>query len=153
MAVKIVETHSVSPPLSGGGADQSLPLVYFDMTWLDFILTEALHFYPLNCSQSHFLDTIVVQLKNSLSLTLKHFHPLASNIIFPLTPSAMPATAAAALALTVATSDADFATLVSNSPKSAAEFHQFVPQMPPALYSATDIRFSTVAVQLTLFPD
>ncbi|KAL1543025.1 anthocyanidin 3-O-glucoside 6''-O-acyltransferase-like [Salvia divinorum] len=153
MAVKIVETYTVSPPPSGGGAAQSLPLVYFDMIWLNSILTEDLHFYPIKCSQSHFLNTIVVQLKNSLSLTLKHFLPLASDIIFPLTPSAMPATAAAALALTVATSDADFATLVSNSPKPAAEFHQFVPQMTPPVRSSSDIRFSAIAVQLTLFPD
>ncbi|XP_042014925.1 phenolic glucoside malonyltransferase 1-like [Salvia splendens] len=136
MAVKIVETHSLSPPPSG--TEQSLPLVYFDMIWLDFILTQALHFYPLKCSQSHFLNTIVIHLKNSLSPTLQHFHPLASNIIFPLT---------------VAISDADFATLVSNSPKPAAEFHQFVPQMPPPIHSSADIRFSPVAIQLTFFPD
>ncbi|XP_047979532.1 anthocyanidin 3-O-glucoside 6''-O-acyltransferase-like [Salvia hispanica] len=151
MAMKIVETHSLSPPPSG--ADQSLPLVYFDMEWLDFIPTETLHFYPLKCSQSHFLNTILIHLKTSLSQTLKHFYPLASNIIFPLTPSAMPATAPAALPLTVAISDADFATLISNSPKPSAEFHQFVPQMPPPLHSSADIRFSPVAVQLTVFPD
>ncbi|XP_047979536.1 anthocyanidin 3-O-glucoside 6''-O-acyltransferase-like [Salvia hispanica] len=152
MVVKIVETYSVSPPLPGGGAEHSLPLVYFDMIWLNSILTEDLHFYPVKCSRSHFLDTIIVQLKNSLSLTLRHFYPLASNIIFPLTPSAMPVTVVAPLALTVATSDADFSTLVSDSPKPAAEFHQFVPQMPPPLHSSADIRFSAIAIQLTHFP-
>ncbi|XP_047979534.1 anthocyanidin 3-O-glucoside 6''-O-acyltransferase-like [Salvia hispanica] len=154
MAVKIVETHSLSPPPPPSGADQSLPLVYFDMIWLDFILTETLHFYPLKCSQSHFLNTILIHLKNSLSLALQHFYPLSSNIIFPLTPSAMPSTAPAALPLTVAISDADFAILISNSPKPSAEFHQFVPQLPPPLlHSSADIRFSPVAIQLTFFPN
>ncbi|XP_047937809.1 anthocyanidin 3-O-glucoside 6''-O-acyltransferase-like [Salvia hispanica] len=155
MAVKIVESHSVSPS-SGAAAEHTLPLLYFDIIWFDFVLTKPLFFYALKCSQSHFLDTILVNLKHSLSLTLKHFLPLASKIIFPLTSSAMPVsryTTGDSLSLVIATSDDDFSHVVSNHPKPAADFHQLVAQMPAAVYSSDEIKFSALAIQLTLFPN
>ncbi|KAL1535722.1 phenolic glucoside malonyltransferase 1-like [Salvia divinorum] len=155
MAVKIVETYSVSPS-SGAAAKLTLPLLYFDIVWLDTILTETLHFYPLKCSESRFLETVVVNLKHSLSLTLKDFLPLASKIIFPLTSAAMPAsryTASDSLALVIATSDDDFSYVVSNRPKAAGDFHHLVAQMPAAVYSSDEIKFSPFAIQLTLFPN
>ncbi|XP_042027318.1 anthocyanidin 3-O-glucoside 6''-O-acyltransferase-like [Salvia splendens] len=155
MAVKIVESHSVSPS-SGAAAEHTLPLLYFDMIWLDFVLTETLHFYPLKCSQSFFFETVVVNLKHSLSLALNHFLPLSSKIIFPLTSSAMPVscyTTGDSLSLTIATSDDDFSFVVSNHPKPAHDFHQLVTQMPAAVYSSDEIKFSSFAIQLTLFPN
>ncbi|XP_047937818.1 phenolic glucoside malonyltransferase 1-like [Salvia hispanica] len=155
MAVKIVNSYSVSPS-SGAAAVLTLPLLHFDIVWLDTILTETLHFYPLKCSQSHFLDTILVNLKHSLSLTLKHFLPLSSKIIFPLSSSAMPVSRYStgdSLSLTIATSDDDFSFIVSNRPKPADDFHQLVPQMPAAVYSSDEIKFSPLAIQLTLFPN
>ncbi|XP_047975851.1 anthocyanidin 3-O-glucoside 6''-O-acyltransferase-like [Salvia hispanica] len=155
MAVKILESHSVSPS-SGAGGENTLPLLYFDIIWLDFLLVDSLRFYPLKCSQSHFLDTILVNLKHSLSLTLNHFLPLSSKIIFPLSSSATPVsryTAGDSLSLTIATSDDDFSHVVSNRPKPAHDFHQLVPQMPAAVYSSDEIKFSPLAIQLTLFPN
>ncbi|KAL1535726.1 agmatine N(4)-coumaroyltransferase [Salvia divinorum] len=155
MAVKIVESGSISPS-SGAAAEHTLPLLYFDLIWLDFVLTETLHFYPLKCSESRFLDTVIVSLKHSLSITLKHFFPLASKIIFPLTSAAMPVsryTAGDSLSLTIATSDDDFSHVVSNRPKAADDFHQLIAQMPAAVYSSDDIKFSAFAIQLTLFPN
>ncbi|XP_057811442.1 malonyl-coenzyme:anthocyanin 5-O-glucoside-6'''-O-malonyltransferase-like [Salvia miltiorrhiza] len=155
MGIKILQRHSVSPS-EGGAAEHSLPLLYFDMVWLQTPPTETLYFYVLKCSESHFLDTIVLKLKHSLSIALKHYLPLASNIIFPLTSAAMPLsryTVGDSVALTIAASDADFANLTSNASKAADQFHQFVPQLRPAVYSSDDIKFGAIAIQVTLFPN
>ncbi|KAG6395195.1 hypothetical protein SASPL_145836 [Salvia splendens] len=155
MAVKIIESYSVSPP-SGTAAEQTFHLLHFDMIWLDFVLTETLYFYPLKCSQSHFLDTIIGNLKHSLSLTLKHFLPLSSKIIFPLSSAATPVsryTAGDSISLTIATCDNDFSHVVSNRPKAADGLHHLVPQMPAAAYSSDEIKFSPLAIQLTLLPN
>ncbi|KAG6395194.1 hypothetical protein SASPL_145835 [Salvia splendens] len=153
MAVKIVESHTVSP---SSGEHTLLPLLYFDLIWLDFVLTESFYVYPLKCSESRFLETIVVNLIHSLSLTLKHFLPLSSKIIFPLSSAAMPVsryTNGDSVSLTIATSDDDFSYVASNRPKAADGLHHLVPQMPAAVYSSDVIKFSALAIQLTLFPN
>ncbi|XP_057766246.1 phenolic glucoside malonyltransferase 1-like [Salvia miltiorrhiza] len=155
MAIKIVELWSVSPT-DGGAAEQTLPLVYFDMIWLHSPPADTLYFYDSKYSESYFFNTVAVKLKHSLSIALKYFLPFASNIIFPLTSPAMPLsryTAGDSVALTIATSDADFANLTSNRSRVADEFHQFVPEMRPAVYSSDDVKFSAIAIQVTLFPN
>lgn len=155
MAIKIVERYSAAPS-QGAAAEQSLPLLYFDMIWLHFRPTETLFFYSFKCSESNFLDTIVVQLKHTLSIALKHFLPLAGKIIFPLSSAGMPVSRYAAgdsVALTIAVSDADFTDLTGNHSKAADEFHHFVPHMPPPVYSDDDIKFESIAIQATLFPN
>ncbi|KAI3464101.1 hypothetical protein Pfo_020764 [Paulownia fortunei] len=135
MATNIVEQCQVAPS-SGAATEQLLPLLHFDTVWLPFHPLENLFFYSFQCSESHFLDTIVPNLKNSLSLTLKHFPPLAGNIIFPLT-SGMPVShyvAGDSISLTIALSNADFIHLTGNLSRDADEFHYFVPQLPPAAY-------------------
>ncbi|KAL1548121.1 malonyl-coenzyme:anthocyanin 5-O-glucoside-6'''-O-malonyltransferase-like [Salvia divinorum] len=88
MTIRIVELHSISPS-SDGSAEQSLPLLHFDMT-------------------------IVPMLKNSLSIALKHFLTLASNIIFPVTSAAMPVSRYTIGYSVTLTSDVDFAKLMAN---------------------------------------
>ncbi|KAG6428358.1 hypothetical protein SASPL_112609 [Salvia splendens] len=155
MAIKIVEFHCVSPA-AGAGAEQSLPLVYFDMIWLHSPPAETLYFYHTKYSESYFLETIVPMLIKSLSIALKYYLPLASNIIFPLTSATMPVARYAdgdSLPLTIATSDADFPKLTANHSKTTHEFRQFVPQMPTAVYSSDNIKFKAATIQVTLFPN
>lgn len=88
----------------------------FDVTFLRFSLMQILMFYELQCSKAYFLETIVPNLKNSLSLALNHFSPLAGNTTLPLT-SGTPFThyvAGDSVSLTIAQSDADFVHLTGN---------------------------------------
>ncbi|KAH6763668.1 hypothetical protein C2S51_014917 [Perilla frutescens var. frutescens] len=58
------------------------------------------------------------------------------------------------LSLTIAVSDSDFCRLTSNDhSRDAAEFHDFLPTLPPATYSSDSIKFSVTAVRITLFPN
>lgn len=117
MATKIVilEQCEVAPS-PGGPAEKWLPLLDFDVTFLRFSLMQILMFYELQCSKAYFLETIVPNLKNSLSLALNHFSPLAGNTTLPLT-SGTPFThyvAGDSVSLTIAQSDADFVHLTGN---------------------------------------
>ncbi|KAH6809074.1 hypothetical protein C2S51_026857 [Perilla frutescens var. frutescens] len=126
------------------------------MIWLQSLPTEALYFYDIKCSESFFSETIVVELKHSLSIALKHFLPLAGKIIFPLTSASMPISryiSGDSVALTIALSDSDFTNLKGNHSRTADEFHEFVSQLPPAVYSSDDIKFSALAIQVTFFPN
>ncbi|KAH6796434.1 hypothetical protein C2S51_037420 [Perilla frutescens var. frutescens] len=157
MAVKIVELYQVSPS-AGAAAEQILPLLYFDIAWIPMNPSQTLYFYNFQHPESHFLNSIVPKLKNSLSLTLKHFLPLAGKIVFPLTSSSMPFSHYTggndSLSLTIAVSDSDFFWLSRNDlSRDTVEFHDFIPTLPPAVYSSDLIKFSVAAVQVTLFPN
>ncbi|GFQ01822.1 malonyl-coenzyme:anthocyanin 5-o-glucoside-6'''-o-malonyltransferase [Phtheirospermum japonicum] len=75
--------HHVSP--SQEIRESSLPLTHFDIQWLNFHPLHRLLLYQFPCSTTHFTNTIVPQLKLSLSLTLNHYFPLAGNLLYPLT--------------------------------------------------------------------
>lgn len=74
-------------------------------------------FYDLQCSKTEFVETIVPILKKSLSLTLKHYFPLAGNTTLPLISPATPFSryvAGDSVSLTIAQSHADFVHLTGN---------------------------------------
>lgn len=94
--------------------------------------------------------------RRTQALSFHHFLPLAGKITFPLTSAGMPVCRYATgdyVSLTIALSDADFADLTGNHSKAVDEFHHLVPQMPPAVYSDDDVKFGSVAIQVTLFPN
>ncbi|KAG5224905.1 coumaroyl-CoA:anthocyanidin O-glucoside-6''-O-coumaroyltransferase [Salix suchowensis] len=70
--IKVTDHFRVSPPL-GSVPTTSLPLTFFDYPWLLCRPMERLFFYEL-------------PYPNSLSLTLQHFFPLASNLMCPPSP-------------------------------------------------------------------
>ncbi|KAL8057209.1 hypothetical protein ABFX02_04G169700 [Erythranthe guttata] len=153
MAIKIIE-HCHVAPSPDTALEQSLQLLHFDMIWFPFHLMQNLFFYSFRCSESHFSDTVVPSLKKSLSLTLKHFPPLAGKIIFPLF-TGMPVSRYVegdSVSLTFAASDADLIPLTGNLSRDSDRFHDFVPELPPADYTDT-IDFYVAAIQVTLFPD
>ncbi|KAL2466400.1 HXXXD-type acyl-transferase family protein [Abeliophyllum distichum] len=133
----------------------TLPLVHFDITWLYFHPVHRLLFFDFPCSKAYFLDTIVPRLKQSLSLTLKHFLPLAGNIVHPI-DSGRPMSRYAvgdSVSLTIAEYDKDFNQFTGNHPRVADEFYACVPQLQPASISNDSVIFPVLSLQVTLFPE
>ncbi|KAL3625457.1 hypothetical protein CASFOL_030911 [Castilleja foliolosa] len=154
MATKIVEQCQVAPP-AGAPAEQLLKLLHMDMPFLCFPFSvKHLFFYKLHCSESHFMDTIVPSLKNSLSLTLKHFLPMASKIFID-NNSGMPVSQYVAgqdsVPLTIVVSYTDFVNLSGYHPRDTAQLHSFSPHLSDT-FSMTS-RLDVLAIQLTLFPN
>ncbi|KAK8575143.1 hypothetical protein V6N13_033625 [Hibiscus sabdariffa] len=151
--MKILESTRVTPSLNSPNASApfSLPLTYSDIFWLKFHPVERLFFYPLNgLTLPRFNSEILPKLKQSLSLTLLHFLPLAGNLKWP-SNSPKPIisyTPSDGVPLTVAESDADFNLLSSNGVYEAVELHPLAPEL-----ITSDDSASTIALQITLFPN
>ncbi|XP_047946231.1 malonyl-coenzyme:anthocyanin 5-O-glucoside-6'''-O-malonyltransferase-like [Salvia hispanica] len=151
----VLERCTIQPPPHT--PELTLPLLHFDITWLYFHPVHRLLFFNHPCSKSHFLQSILPQIKHSLSQTLFHFPPLTGKITLPLTSDSDPPFArfspGDSVSLTVAESDLDFSHLTANHPRNADDFHACVPHLPPPLQSSDDVVFSVLALQITLFPD
>lgn len=150
-----LESCRVAPP-PDTVAEQSLPLIFFDITWLHFNPIHQLLFYEIpNCSKPYFLETLIPKLKESLSLTLKHFFPLAGNIIYPLKPEKKPEIryqARDSVSVTISESSVDFNNLVGNHPRDADMFYEFIPEMEPIIEESDHKLLRVLALQVTLFP-
>ncbi|CAA0816099.1 Coumaroyl-CoA\\x3aanthocyanidin 3-O-glucoside-6-O-coumaroyltransferase 2 [Striga hermonthica] len=151
-----LETCLVPPP-AGGPASVSVPLSFLDILWLFFQHPiRRLFFYRHPISEAHFLQTLVPNLKNSLSLTLRHFLPLSGHLLYPKkTDEEKPLfryVAGDSVPLTVAISGEDFEDLIGNHPRDADRFYDFVPEMPPVQEEEDYKLFPLLALKVTLFP-
>lgn len=79
-SLKVHQVLSISPPQQT--SPKSLPFTFFDTLWLRFPPVERLFFYEFTNSTTYFFESVVPNLKNSLSLTLQNFLPLVGNIIW-----------------------------------------------------------------------
>ncbi|KAG8391694.1 hypothetical protein BUALT_Bualt01G0213900 [Buddleja alternifolia] len=157
--VTIHDRCCVAQPHSGEvAAEQSLPLTFFDMLWLHFHPIKRLLFYPSSCSASNFLETVVPSLKQSLSVALINYLPIAGNLIYPL-ESGMPEIRyvsgdSVSLTIAEASEDFDFNYLTGNQAREANEFYPFVPELPePKIEPESGFRIiPLIAIQITLFP-
>ncbi|KAL3618081.1 hypothetical protein CASFOL_038402 [Castilleja foliolosa] len=154
MATKIVEQCKVAPA-TGAPTEKVLKLLHMDMFFLCFpIYVKTLVFYRLHCSESHFIDTVVPNLKNSLSLALKLFPPFAGKIFIDHN-SGLPVSryidGQDSVSLTIAVSYADFLDLTGYHPRDADQLHGLAPDLNES-FSRTS-KISVLAVQLTLFPN
>lgn len=142
-SIKVLEVCTVAPP-PGSAVPASLPLTFFDILWFRFPPVKRLFFYK---SPAPF-DVVVSNLKNSLSLTLQHYLPLAGAIVWPEnSPKPTIETAAGdGVVLTVAESDADFHHLVGDGLRNAAKYRPLVAEL-----AAAEERAAVVAVQVTSF--
>ncbi|KAL3618105.1 hypothetical protein CASFOL_038426 [Castilleja foliolosa] len=152
MAVKIIEQCQITPS-SGAPSEQILKLLHMDMIFLYIPnILKTLIFYSFPCSESHFLDKIVPNLKTSLSITLKHFPPMAGKIVID---NGMPVSRYIAgqdsFPLTVAVSYSDLVNLTGHHPKDAPLLHDFAPRLDEALSPVT--KLTVAAIQVTLFPN
>ncbi|XP_047938073.1 phenolic glucoside malonyltransferase 1-like [Salvia hispanica] len=154
----VLRRCTVAP--ASDAAEQRLPLTYFDMLWLYFHPIERLLFYKHPCSAADFTETIAPHLESSLSQTLRHYLPLAGNLLCPL-DSGMPELryfSGDSVAVTFAESSrdpADFDYLTGNQPREADDFHLFVPKLPESTTdSESGCRKSPLlAIQVTHFPE
>ncbi|GMI98237.1 hypothetical protein like AT3G29635 [Hibiscus trionum] len=150
--VKILDTTRIKPspepPISA--YQSSLPLTFCDTLWFKISPVERLFFYNLqDFTPADFISDVLPRLKQSLSLTLRHYLPVAGNLKWPAN-SPKPVVSYApsdGVSLTVAESDADFDRLTSNGIYDAVELHPLVPQL-----TSSDDSASVIAVQITLFP-
>ncbi|KAL0444087.1 UNVERIFIED_CONTAM: Malonyl-coenzyme:anthocyanin 5-O-glucoside-6'''-O-malonyltransferase [Sesamum latifolium] len=151
----ILETCRVPAP-PGAAADLSVPLTFFDIFWLHFHPIRRLLFYDYPCSKPHFLETIAPKLKESLSLTLTHYLPVAGDLIFPLNSDKKPEIRHVAgdseVSLTIAESARDFHDLIGNHARDADQFYEFVPHIDPVTDESEYQRVPIMALKVTLFP-
>ncbi|KAL3627657.1 hypothetical protein CASFOL_029020 [Castilleja foliolosa] len=153
----IIQRHfHISP--SQAIPENSLPLTHFDLQWLNFHPLHRLLFYPFTCSTPHFIATILPALKQSLSLTLNHFFPLAGNLLYPLATGGMPLLRyrpGDSVSLTITTSNniSDFYTLSENQNRDADKFYDYVPRLPLPVNEPGLKITPVLAIQVTLFPE
>ncbi|CAK8540741.1 unnamed protein product [Lathyrus sativus] len=152
--IKIHQHIIVVPPSSSTQTTIITPLTFFDIFWLKFHPVERVFFYTLPNSQSHpsfFFQEIVPNLKSSLSLTLKHFLPLAGKIVWP-SDSSKPfirfnPNEDDGVSFLIAESELDFNLVIENSPQEASLSRSLIP-----LLESTDSFASIISIQITLFP-
>ncbi|PIA39784.1 hypothetical protein AQUCO_02600328v1 [Aquilegia coerulea] len=80
--VEVLEICQISPPL-GSVSTTSIPLTFFDLPWLLVPPVQKLLYYELHQPKAYFMNTILPNLKHSLSITLQHFFPLTGRLSWP----------------------------------------------------------------------
>ncbi|KAG2710964.1 hypothetical protein I3760_04G054900 [Carya illinoinensis] len=126
----------------------TLPVTFFDIIWLRFAPVQRVFFYETSHTQTPFLDTILPKLKDSLSLTLQQYLPLAGTLIWPK-DSHKPIINYAegdAILLSVAESNANFYDLSGDNFVEAVQYHPLVPH----LATSTEA-WAVLALQVTTF--
>ncbi|WOL06201.1 phenolic glucoside malonyltransferase 1-like [Canna indica] len=78
--IRVIERSQVSPPPGTTVAESILPLTFLDLFWLNAGVVERVFFYSLPHSTSYFVDSILPNLKSSLSVALQQFYPLAGKL-------------------------------------------------------------------------
>ncbi|KAF9603488.1 hypothetical protein IFM89_036761 [Coptis chinensis] len=150
--VDVLEQCQISPPF-GSVPKTSLPLTFFDIIWLPLSLSpvQRLFMYEFNHPKSYFMDTILPNMKHSLSLTLQHFFPFAGNLTWPQdsTKPEILYNDGDSVSFTVAESDYDFHQLAGNHVKDANQLHPLVPDL---LNMSNSKLASVLALQVTLSP-
>ncbi|XP_022151599.1 phenolic glucoside malonyltransferase 1-like [Momordica charantia] len=146
-SVKIIEICRVAPQQSEDSlAPSSFSLTFFDLLWLRFHPIQRLFFYELSSTYTSFLDAIVPKLKISLSLALRHYLPLAGNLVWPQNAAAptVEFVEGDRVSFTVAESDTDFYHLSDNNFREVTEYHPLVPELP-----VFHDRAAVIAIQVT----
>ncbi|KAG6496196.1 hypothetical protein ZIOFF_044044 [Zingiber officinale] len=152
--LRVLERSRVAPP-PGSVGETTLPLTFFDAIWLRGGSVERVFFYRLPHSTSHFVTSILPDLKSSLSLVLRHFYPLARNIRrSPRDPDGnqyeIHYAEGDGVTLNVAESDDDF-DQVSGS--HARDLNRILPLLPQLRNRGPGEGFAAMALQVTIFPD
>ncbi|KAI3780764.1 hypothetical protein L2E82_10754 [Cichorium intybus] len=153
----VLENCRVSPPPATVG-DSSLPLTFFDFIWLLFFPIHQVFFYEFPHSREHFMETIVPNLKHSLSITLQHFFPFAGNlIVFPNQivgrKPEIRYIEGDSVAVSFAECSLDFNDLSGNHPRTCDMFYPLVPLLGRATKVSDYVSIPLFSVQVTLFPN
>lgn len=151
-SIVVLEHCYVSPP-STSVPQISLPLTFFDIPWLFFPPSQPLFFYEYPYPIDHFTSNALPNLKNSLSLALQNYYPLAGNLQSLPEPGkpALLYSEGDNVLLILAESEGDFNHLSGNHPRDVNEFYQLVPELPTCVSGEKHL-FPLLAVQITVFP-
>ncbi|XP_027344182.1 coumaroyl-CoA:anthocyanidin 3-O-glucoside-6''-O-coumaroyltransferase 1-like [Abrus precatorius] len=155
MAKDIIDDSQVSPP-PHSVTPTILPLTFLDLQWFFSRHATRIFFYQFPHPTQHFLKTALPILKHSLSLTLQHFFPFASNLIVPPQPRFpyIRYLDGDSLSFTVAESVADFTTLTSDSPQDVNDWQPLVPVLPsPRTMHDGTCEFPLMAIKVTVIPN
>ncbi|KAK4397969.1 Malonyl-coenzyme:anthocyanin 5-O-glucoside-6'''-O-malonyltransferase [Sesamum angolense] len=127
-----------------------------DIPWLHFHPVRRLLFYDYPCSKPYFLETVAPKLKESLSLTLRHYLLVAGDLIFHLNSEKMPeiryVAGDSAVSLTIAESASGFDDIIGNHARDADQFYEFVAPIDPVTDESGYQKVPVMALKVTLFP-
>lgn len=153
--MNVLERCQIAPP--DAAAELLLPFTFFDMIWLNFLPVRRLLFYEFPCSNSHFISTIIPNLKRSLSQALNYFPPFAGKFSYPSSSSPnfpeLQFSTGDSVPVVFAEADDDLGYLIGNGPRDADKFHHLLPELQPAVHAADARLIPILAVLVTLFPN
>ncbi|KAL8228480.1 hypothetical protein R6Q57_016064 [Mikania cordata] len=154
--LSVLEEYRVSPPATTVG-NKLLPLTYFDFMCLRHPPVHILFFYELSITQTQFVETIIPNLRHSLSITLQHFYPFAGSLIVYPTSTKKPEIRYIE-GDTVAVKFAEckylhFNKLTENHPRDCEMFYHLIPQLDQADKTSDFTKIPVFSVQVTLFPN
>ncbi|XP_074379852.1 malonyl-coenzyme A:anthocyanin 3-O-glucoside-6''-O-malonyltransferase-like [Apium graveolens] len=164
--ITVIEHCRISPP-PDTVAENSIPLTFFDLLWLNLSPFSRVLFYDFNGTRTDFAQDLVPKLKTSLSLALQHYFPFAGNLVTPTTyndgicistKTTIRYLDGDSVSLTVAECDADFIRLTGNQSRDIDELSCLAPQLSPgfqehSLNGGCEVQVSSVlAIQVTYFP-
>ncbi|MED6196823.1 hypothetical protein PIB30_050961 [Stylosanthes scabra] len=155
--VHLIEKCQVGPLPGSVPSPNFVPLSFFDLAMLICPTScKRIFYYDFPYHKSEFLEKVLPNLKQSLSLALKHFFPLCSNIIFPPKPQTPHILYSEGDTLTfiVAESTANFNNLASHTPKSITSLDDFVPILPsPSTLEDGILLITPMSIQVTILPN
>ncbi|KAL5854480.1 hypothetical protein ACOSQ3_004291 [Xanthoceras sorbifolium] len=126
---------------------------------IDQSITQRIFFYKMPHPTLHFTQTILPCLKQSLSLSLLHFFPLAANLMCPPPPHdpyILYDENNGNVQVTTVESDADFNHSVANHACDVKALKSLVPKLPLHCLSSSSNTTHVVpimAIQFTVFPN
>ncbi|KAK8487474.1 hypothetical protein V6N13_025256 [Hibiscus sabdariffa] len=147
--MRIIEDSAVFRPHGWVLKISTLPLTFFDIHWLGSLPMQRLFFYDFPHTCSHFIQTLLPNLKSSLSLALQHFFPLAGNLVLPPPPQ-MPYIRIGhgdSVRFIAKESTGDFGHLIGDHARHSEEFQALLPK----LKNMEKLK-PLMAVQATVFP-
>ncbi|KAF6165848.1 hypothetical protein GIB67_012745 [Kingdonia uniflora] len=146
--VNVLEQCRISPP-QGSVPQTSLPLTFFDLPILCMPPVQCLYFYELQVSKTHFMYSILPNMKHLLSLTLQHFFPFVGNLTWS-PQSSKPEIVFVdgdSVLFTAAESNFNFNHLCGNYPRDVNEFSPLVNPLLPL----PNAPYPLFALRVTLF--
>ncbi|KAM6570606.1 hypothetical protein CsatB_018591 [Cannabis sativa] len=156
---KMIEEECSITPAGPPSSSTQKALTFLDLPWLFFPPTQPLFFYNHPFPLTHFISTLLPNLKLSLALTLRHFRPFAAALFLPTQPPTKPHIVAGphdAVDFSVVVSDSDFARLTGiHTKRGAAEIKELAPELKPRASRAAgaSVVVPLLAVRVTVFPN
>ncbi|KAL0444213.1 UNVERIFIED_CONTAM: Anthocyanidin 3-O-glucoside 6''-O-acyltransferase [Sesamum latifolium] len=133
-----------------------MPLTFLDIPWLHFHPICRLLFYDYPCSKLYFLEIVAPKLRESLSQKLRHYFPVAGDLILHLNSTKMPeirhGAQDSAASLTIPKSSNGFDDIIENHARDADQFYESVTRIDPIIDESGYHKVHIVALKVTLFP-